>query len=76
MFPILQRWRWNGIQARKVEIYHLPTLKYKHSPANAIYCSMTLMLLEKTLGLKIVRMKNWQMVWFLFLIEYKVINFF
>lgn len=47
MFLILQRWRWNGVQARKAEIYHLPTLKYKHSPANAIYCSMTLMLLEK-----------------------------
>lgn len=47
MFLILQRWRWSGVQARKVKIYHLPTLKYKHSPANAVYCSMMLMLLEK-----------------------------
>lgn len=77
MFLILQRWRWNGVQARKVEIYYLPTRKYKHSLANAIYCSVTLMLLEKkNLGLKIVRIKNWQTVWFLFLIEYKAINFF
>lgn len=47
MFLILQRWRRKGVEARKVEIHHLPTLKYKCSLPNAIYCSMTLVLLEK-----------------------------
>lgn len=47
MFLRLQRWRWNRAQGRGVTIHHLPTLKYKRSPANVIYCSVTLVLLEK-----------------------------
>lgn len=58
LFLILQRERWNEVQARKAEIYHLPALKYKQSPADVIHCLMMLLLLEKPLGLKTIRIKK------------------
>lgn len=65
LFLILQRERGKGVQAGRLNVYHLPAPKYRQSSADVIHCLMTLVLLQKLLGLKIVSIKkNWQTVCF------------